>query len=394
MTPEVWTDSTTSVCAALGLLIVINRMNATKANPLTARFRAALGLLAALMLVRVAAWISGSALIGALTMILAGLVPLMAVILTEGLLRRHAPAALKWLVAGGTMAFAIVAVLPGLITPELHSAALMSFQLISLGAIGLTVVFRSRADLAAEENRALDRMLLSLLLILPLLIGDFRTPWLNLPLRTGAIAILGLAWLSLGLGHSSVSARGVILGFVGLLALVAVTSLVLARITGVDLRTTAQIGGVILCVLLLLAIARDAQALRAETRADSVLRHLAHGSLTDPQAFLAGLQGIVGVDEAVVLTPSDLGDFDQPRLARIFTEDPLRAAAANGNLSPDDSDQLKWLFTRFEASHALLIRVQPLTLLVLNRPAIGGAELAELELRAVQRMAALLSARP
>ena len=41
----------------------------------------------------------------------------------------------------------------------------------------------------------------------------------------------------------------------------------------------------------------------------------------------------------------------------------------------------------------MLIRPEPLTILVLNRPAVGGAELAELELRALQRMAALVSAR-
>lgn len=57
----------------------------------------------------------------------------------------------------------------------------MSFQLISLAAVGLTVLFRSREDLTAEETRALDRMLLSLWLILPLPGRDFRTPWLDLP---------------------------------------------------------------------------------------------------------------------------------------------------------------------------------------------------------------------
>ena len=394
MTPEVWTDSATSVCAALGLLIVIGRMSATGSDPLTARFRAALGLLAALMLVRVASWTTGLGIFAMLTMLLAGLVPLLAVTLTEGLLRRHAPLALKGVVALGAVVFAILAVVPGWIRPDMHSLALMSFQLVSLAATGLMVVARNRADLSAEENRALDRMLMSLILILPLLIGDFRTSWLDLPLRTGAIAILGLAWLSLGLGHNTGTARALILGFAGLLALAAATSVVLSQIMGADLRALAQIAGVVFCVLLLLAIARDAQALASEARADTVLRHLAHGALSDPQAFLAGLQGTAGMDEAVVLTPADLSDFDLPRMARIFTEDPLRRASDSQLLPADDGEQMAWLFTRFEASHALLIRTQPLTLLVLNRPAIGGAELAELELRAVQRMAYLLSARP
>lgn len=106
-----------------------------------------------------------------------------------------------------------------------------------------------------------------------------------------------------------------ILGFACLMALAAATSLVQAKITDIDLWTTAQIGRELLCVLPLLAIARHAQALQAEARADTVLRHLAHGNLSDPQAFLAGLQGIAGVDEAFVLSAIDLGDFDQPRTA-------------------------------------------------------------------------------
>lgn len=80
-------------------------------------------------------------------------------------------------------------------------------------------------------------------------------------------------------------------------------------------------------------------------------------------------------------------------LAIALEADPLRSAARPRSSSPEDAEQLAWLFTRFEASHALLIRTRPLRILVLNRPAIGGAELADLELRALQRMAALLSAR-
>lgn len=394
MTPEHWADSATSLCAALGLILVLRRMTATGRDPLSARFGAALGLLAALMLVRVADWTTGLAPFHMLTQALAGAVPLTAVILTEGLLRRHAPAAMKWTALLGALVFAIAALLPATVLPPgSRSLALMVFQLAMLTALGLLVLLRDRNDLAAEENRALDRMLLSLVLILPLLIGDFRIPGIDLPLRTAPVAILGLAWLSLGLGHATSTARTLILGFAGLLALATATALALAGIAALDMRATIQAGGVVLCALLLLAIALDAHALKAEARADTVLRHLALGPLTDARAFLTEIQGRAGVEEAAILTPAALGDFDLARLARVFADDPLRSAARSGNLPPEDREQLDWLFARFEASHAMLIRPEPLTILVLNRPAVGGAELAELELRALQRMAALVSAR-
>ncbi|MBP9185295.1 MAG: hypothetical protein KBF78_19355 [Fuscovulum sp.] len=394
MTPDLWADSAASLFAALGLLIVLRRIGAAGPGPLTARFRAALGLLAALMAVRVAGWTTGLGLFDGLTVALAGAVPLAAVALTEGLLRRHAPPALKWLALAGTLAFAVAAVLPPAVLPmATRGLGLMIYQMVVLASLGVIVLARDRNDLAAEENRAIDRMLASLALILPLLAGDFRTAGLDLPIRTAPIAILGLAWLSLGLGHATSKARHLAAGFAGVLALSAAVAGTLAGAAGLDLRTTLQAGGIVLCALLLLAIAIEAHALAAEARSDTVLRHLAHGPADDPRAFLEDLQRRAGVEAAALLSATDLADFDLPRLGAIFAADPLRTAAHRAALPPEDREQLDWLFTRFAASHALLIRPDPLLLLVVNRPAVGGAELAELELRALQRMAALVAAR-
>jgi hypothetical protein len=229
MTPDLWADSAASLFAALGLLIVLRRIGAAGPGPLTARFRAALGLLATLMAVRVAGWTTGLGLFDGLTVALAGAVPLAAVALTEGLLRRHAPPALKWLALAGTLAFAVTAVLPPAVLPTAtRGLALMLYQLTVLVSLGVLVLARDRSDLAAEENRAIDRMLASLALILPLLAGDFRTAGLDLPIRTAPIAILGLAWLSLGLGHATSKARHLAAGFAGVLALSAAVAGTLA----------------------------------------------------------------------------------------------------------------------------------------------------------------------
>lgn len=394
MTAEVWADSAASLAAALGLVIVIRRMGANRGDPLARRFRWSLGMLAALMLVRVADWTTGLVPFAALTTALAGAVPLAAVLVAEGLTRRHAPSGLKWAVLLGAAAFAGAALMPATLLPApLLGQSLMVFQLLGLAGVVLTVLARDRTSLSAEENRSIDRMLLALALILPLLAGDFRSGPLDLPIRTGAIGILGLAWLSLGLGHAAAGPRGVALGFLGIVALAGATALVLAELAGLPLRGGVQVAGVVLCALLLLAIALEAHALRAEARADSVLRHLAEAPLGSPEDFLADIETRAGVEGARLLGPADLGDFDLDRLTALFRADPLRSAARPGAPTPEEAEQLAWLFTRFEASHALMIGTAPLRLLVLNRPAIGGAELADLELRALQRMAALLSAR-
>ncbi len=186
MSAELWADSAASLAAALGLTIVIRRMGATRSDPLARRFRASLGLLVALMLVRVAAWTTGLAAFSALTTALAGAVPLAAVLVAEGLMRRHAPAALKWAVLLGAAAFCGAALMPPALLPAaVLGQSLLAFQLLALTAVVLMVLSRDRASLTAEENRSIDRMLLALLLILPLLAGDFRIGAWDLPVRTG-----------------------------------------------------------------------------------------------------------------------------------------------------------------------------------------------------------------
>jgi hypothetical protein len=395
MGAEVWADSAASLAAALGLVLVIRRMSASRSDPLSQRFRAALGLLAALMLVRVAGWTTGLWPFLILTQVLASLVPLTAVVVAEGLLRRHAPPLLKWAALSGAGLLAVTALLPdGYPLVQWRGQALLGFQLGMLLAVGLVVTFRDRASLSAEENRSINRMLLSLLLILPLLAGDFRLGLVDLPMRTGAIGVLGLAWLSLGLGHAASGPRGVVTGFLGILMLTLGTAIAIAALARLNIWAGLQVGGVLLCGYLLLAIALEAHALQAEARADTVLRHLATAPMDDAPAFLAGIAGRAGVDAARLLGPADLGDLDPARLTALFTRDPLQTATRRGDASPDEQDLRDWLFARHQATHALLIRPAPLTLLVLNRPAIGGAELAELELRALQRMASLVWAKP
>jgi hypothetical protein len=273
MTPEVIADSTVSLAAAIGLGLVIPGMQT--GDPLSRRFRAALGGLATLMLVRTLGWVTGRPLFDSLTTLIAGLVPLFGLIVTEAMMRRHAPPILKWMVALGAAGFAVAAFLPASLAEPARTYILLGFQVTSLAAVGLLALTRDTASLSQDENRAIDRMLLSLLLILPLIASDFHTPLLYSPVRLGGIAILGLAWLSLGLGHSAGSGRGVILGFAGLILVAGFATLAIIGLADLPARVAVQAGAVVLSALLVYAIARETHSLRHQARADTVLRHLA-----------------------------------------------------------------------------------------------------------------------
>ena len=92
MTPGVTADSIVNLCGAIGLGIAVVMLHRRDPrSPLTKRLLVMFGIIASLFLVRGAAWSTGSVWLDRFSMIPAALVPLGALIVTEGILRRHAP---------------------------------------------------------------------------------------------------------------------------------------------------------------------------------------------------------------------------------------------------------------------------------------------------------------
>jgi hypothetical protein len=101
-------------------------------SPLTTRLLLALGVVALLFLVRGAAWWTGSAWLDRMSMIPAALIPLGALIVTEGILRRHAPRAVKIAVVVGGIGLGLGGVLAMEGFSTLYSLSLSLFQLAGL----------------------------------------------------------------------------------------------------------------------------------------------------------------------------------------------------------------------------------------------------------------------
>ncbi|PBC06283.1 hypothetical protein [Mesorhizobium sp. WSM3860] len=390
-------DTITSLAALFGLLIVISVVGGRDiADPLSRRFLFGLRVVAVLLACRILDWISGVAVFHFSTIVAAGLLPVATLLLTEGLLRRHAPFALKSFAAGGALLFLLLAMVPERFAEPWRMTLLLLFQFSGFSAIGWLVVSRDRASLSAAENRTVERMALSLLLIIPFLVTDYRPGLFDVPVRLGGIAILFLCWLTIGLGRASLGHRDTIAAF----AVVALSSvfagLALGGIDDIGWRGSVQAVVIVLSATLLAVIYNDSVGLAAERRRDSLLKHMAEGDLTDSARFLRGLQNHTLADGALILRAADLGDFDMKVLARALSRVPVRSVADAHPESPVDQDtreQLAWLFEKYEATHVLLATTDPLTLVVLNMPALATSPGVEMELRAVQRMAMLIAQR-
>ncbi|MCW5710753.1 hypothetical protein [Shinella sp.] len=387
-------DTFISLAAFLGLVVLIRAIRTFDAgSPLTRRFLFGLKVLAALMIGRVLAWWTGLFLFEAATIIAAGLVPLATVLVAEGLMRRHAPRLTKWIAAGGAAAFAVLAFLPASLADPWRLVGLFLYQLVTFALAGHMAVTRDRKSLSRAENQAVDRIALSLLLILPLLVTDFRSAYVDLPVRLGGLAILFLCWLLISLGQRAVGHRDTVVSFLILTAVALIAALAIGIENDLDAAAFARTASVVTAAALLGVIWKDGIGLRTEQRRQSLIRHLAEDRIDDTLGFLKELQNHPLVEGALLLGEAELADLDLAGLKELTAARPLLRATETSGLSEADAEQLAWLTEKYEATHVMLVSRKPFRLIALNMPSVSATPGAEAELKVVQRMALLISER-
>lgn len=396
MTDHLIADSFVSVAAALGLLVLIGVLRRRHpGDGLIRRLSFGLGVLAVILTSRVLVWWGAPSVFNTLTLIAAGLVPLAVLLFCEGLLRRHAPLALKLSAVIGAAVFAVLAWMPAAWVYPWRTIALMVFQLAGFAAMAWLLLWRDRAALSTLENRSADRIALSLALIVPLLATDFRFPTFPIPVRLAGIAVLAFCWLALGLGHGQRAHRDSVRAFLVYVGGAIAAGVIVALLAGLNTTQTVQALAVCCASVLLVAIVNDAFELRAMERRRGFLRLLAEGDLDNAEAFLEGLRRHAQVDGLLILRDAELRDFDLTLLDAVFARHPLLRAEQVSALDPEDpaAEQLASLMQRYGASHLMRISRQPLMLAALNMPALATTSGAQLELAALQRMAQLVSER-
>ncbi|MEW9617563.1 hypothetical protein AB3G45_27530 [Shinella sp. S4-D37] len=387
-------DTFVSLAAFLGLVVLIRAIGTFDAgSPLTRRVLFGLRVLAALMAGRVLAWWTGLFLFEAVTIAAAGLVPLATVLVAEGLMRRHAPPLTKWIAAGGAAVFAVLAFLPASLADPWRLVGLFLYQLVTFALAGHMAVTRDRKSLSRAENQAVDRIALSLLLILPLLVTDFRSAYVDLPVRLGGLAVLFLCWLLISLGQRAASHRDTLVAFVVPAAVALVAALAIGAENGFGPAALARTASVVTAAVLLGVIWKDGIGLGTEQRRRSLIRHLAEDRIDDTLAFLRELQNHPLVEGALLLEEAELADLDLAGLKRLLAARPLLRATQAAELAETDAEQLAWLTEKYEATHVMLVSRKPFRLIALNMPSVSATPGAETELKVVQRMALLISER-
>ncbi len=391
MTSAVIASAIVNICAVIGLgiaMLALYRRDAR--SPLTLRFVIALGIVALLFLVRSVAWLTGSSLLDDLSVIPAAAIPFGALIVTEGMLRRHAPRVLKLVVIIG----AVVLGLGGALglghfdTP--YAIALALFQLGGFAACAVLLATRDRGSLMASENRGIERMTIGAIIVLPFIVTDFTALMPDMPVKLGALGAL-LVVTAVLIAGSSAEARwhGVLLTILRLGSAVLLGLAAAFVAPDADAAQIARFCAVAVAGVLTIGLMTDTLRAYLESRTPGMLSSVAVSSATTRDQLIAELLRHPLFESARRFREDDLAAYDPLLLRnRLATHRVLRRSGAPwGHPSADPAvERLVSLLAAGNATHLVVLSSDPVDILVLAVPVISADPATETAIALVQRI--------
>lgn len=386
--PALAADSLVNLFGAGGALVVARQARrADPHGPVTRRMVPALQIAAALLVVRVPAWLTGNRLLGGLEHLLAVVTPLYSLTVAEGLLRQHAPRWLKIALLAGPLALMLA--LPGL--PE-RLETILVLVLVSGGyaAVAALLWLRSEGSLTPAENRTVRRVLLAMMVLAGLAMTDFHSLWPQLPVRLGALGALLVLYVGLGSGNVHVPVRARLLTLALFFVIALMLGLCFTVGQGADALLSASAASY--AGLLFAALFSEARGAHFERHrpAEPVI-----GART-PGAFVSGLAAHPLLGGSRVLSGALLEEVNDPSFVGLMAAQGVlrRSAHPWGRPQADDGvERALSLMMAYEATHLALLTAEPLRIMVVQLPGIASDERTESEIELVRLVGALLHAR-
>jgi hypothetical protein len=394
MTSSVIADSIVNLCGAIGLCVAMTALwRRDPKSPLTRRLLFLLGVVAVLFLVRGVAWWSESAWLDSVSLIPAALVPFGALIVTEGILRRHAPRAVKRSAVYG----AILLGLGGALGLEHFSnpyfLALSLFQLAGFATCAWLLASRDRGTLLASENRSIGRLAVGALLVIPFVITDFRVLAPDIPVRLGALGALLVVTAVLIAGGSTETRRQGILMTTLRLASSALLGAAAACVSGhVDAAQIMRFCAIAIAGVLTIGLMTDTLRAFFEAHVPGVLNSVAVSSATTRDQLISELARHPVFESTRRFREADLAAYDPPLLRNfLFARRVLRRQDAPWGLTPTDPavERITSLMAATSASHVMILSHDPVDLIVLAVPVIAADPATETALALLRRLLAL-----
>jgi hypothetical protein len=394
MTPTVIADSIVNLCGAIGLSVAMVALyRRDPRSPLTQRLLLMLGVVAVLFFTRGIAWWTGSVWLDRLSLIPASLVPLSALIVTEGILRRHAPRAAKIAAVTGAVLLGLGGTfgLESFAAP--YSIVLSLFQLAGFATCAWLLATRDRATLLASENRIIGRLAFGALLVIPFVVTDFQALAPDMPVRLGALgALLVVTAVLIAGGGTETRRQGILMTALRLSSAALLGAAAACVSPDVDAAQIMRFSAIAISGVLTIGLMTDTLRAVFESQVPGVLNSVAASSARTREDLIAELARHPMFENARRYREDDLSGYD-PELLRDFliTRRVLRRPEAPWGLAASDPavERVMSLMKANNATHVIILSHEPVDMLVLAVPVISADPATETALALVRRLLAL-----
>ncbi len=394
MTPGIIADSVVNLCGALGLCVaMVTLYRRDPRSPLTRRLLVALGIVASLFFVRGAAWWSGNVLLDNLSSIPAALIPLGALIVTEGMLRRHAPRTIKIATVIGGIALGLGGAVGLEQFTTAYAVLLALFQLGGFATCAWLLAMRDRASLMAAENRSIGRLAVGAIIVIPFIVTDFRVLFPDIPVRLGALGALLVVTAVLIAGGGAETRRQAVLMTALRLCSSALLGAAAAFVSpDVDAAQVMRFCAIAVAGVLTIGLMVDTLRAHFESQELGVLNSVAASPARTRDQLIAELARHPIFESARRYRESELVDYD-PALLRDFlsTRRVLRRPEAPWGLPSTDPavERAVSLMAANSATHLIILSHDPVDVIVLAVPVTSADPATETALALVRRLLAL-----
>lgn len=391
MTSGVIADSIVNLCGALGLGVAMFALyRRDPRSPLTRRLLLLLGVVAVLFLTRGVAWWSGSVWLDRLSLVPAAFVPLGALVVTEGILRRHAPPIIKIVALAG----AVLIGLGGAFSYDTPSAILLAaFQLAGFACCAWLLAMRDRNSLLASENRSIGRLAAGALIVMPFLVTDFQALAPDIPVRLGALGALLVVTAVLIAGSGAETRRqGILLTALRLVSSALLGAAAACVSPDVDAAQTMRFCAIAIAGVLTIGLMTDTLRALFESQVPGVLNSVATSTARTRDELIAELARHPMFESARRYRESDLIAYDPPLLRDFLSvRRVLRRPDAPWGLAGSDPavERMVSLMKAGNATHLIILSHDPVDVLALAVPVISADPATETALALVRRLLAL-----
>lgn len=383
-------DSVVSAAALAGTLaaIAVVRIRPDR-DGLSSRFVFALALVSLVLAMRLLAWNVHQGIFETLTRLFAAWIPLGALLVLEGLRRRHAPKLLKQATLIGGVLFSVLAFVSGNLGLPLYG--LLVFQLGSFAVLYLLAVVDGNDGLTEQEKRVIARIRFALPVLVVFLASDYGVFEHVVPVRASGVAILFFCWMAISSASGTTGRRDAAFAFVITAMLGAIIGLSATAMAQMDWAFAVQLSAMTLCTGILALVLNETVNAFAVTRRNDIMLALTVADTTSVRAFITSVAATSLLDGSTILDENELAQFDVPTLRAAFAARPVLRPRDTAALPDDARQQFDSLFVTHDATHLLMLAANPLLVMATTLPSVGRNSAVETELALVQRMADLIS---